>query len=286
MTGESAEERPAAGDEKRMKLRYAGTCRLCGVELPARAEAIYERPTRTERCIACESAGVDLGRMQSVVEPVAVPLDAGVAGGSARRQHERRKARDEERLRAKWGRLGGIAVALSDERRTTRVWQQGAIGEEWLGAHLDSLASADLAVLHDRRIPGTRANIDHLVVTRGGVWVVDAKRYVGQRPELRVEGGIFRPRVERLFVGRRDQTKLVDGVLKQVDLVRNVVGDVEITGAICFVEADWALFGSTFTTRGIHVTRPQRLAKLLDKDSGDVEVNALARVLAGRFRSA
>jgi hypothetical protein len=269
-----------------MKLRYAGICRLCGVELPARAEAIYERATRTVRCVACESTPPDLERMQSVVDPEVVPLDPGVAGASARREHERRKARDEERLRAKWGRLGKIAVALSDERQTTRVWQQGAIGEERLGARLDSLASGDIAVLHDRRIPGAKANIDHLVVTRGGVWVVDAKRYLGKRPELRIEGGILRPRVEKLIVGRRDRTKLVDGVLKQVGLVQDAVGDPGVRGVLCFVEPAWPVIGSSFTTRGVHVTRPPRLTKLLRADSGDVDVRAVAALLAERFPSA
>ena len=266
-----------------MSLRYAGTCRLCGVELPARAEAIYERPTRTVRCVACESAPLDVARMQSVVEPEVVSLDAGVAGASARREHERRKAKDEERVRARWGRLGGIAAALSDERQSTRVWQQGAIGEERLGDRLGSLVSDDCAVLHDRRIPGTKANIDHLVVTRGGVWVIDAKRYIGRRPELRIEGGIVRPRVEKLLVGRRDQTKLVDGVLRQVELVHGVVGDFRVRGALCFLEADWPLIGGAFTTRGVHVPWPKGLAKLLRQDSGDVGVNAVATLLAERF---
>ena len=55
--------------------------------------------------------------------------------------------------------------------------------------------------------------------TPGGIWVIEAKRYKG-RPGLKIEGGILRPRVEKLLVGRRDSTKLVDGVLKQVDVVR------------------------------------------------------------------
>lgn len=39
--------------DKRMKLRYAGSCRLCGTELPARVEAVYERATKTVRCVEC-----------------------------------------------------------------------------------------------------------------------------------------------------------------------------------------------------------------------------------------
>ena len=40
-----------APDEKRMRLRYAGTCRACGVALPAKEYAIYEKSTKTVRCV-------------------------------------------------------------------------------------------------------------------------------------------------------------------------------------------------------------------------------------------
>ena len=158
----------------------------------------------------------------------------------------------------------------------------GAVGEERLGARLDSLAPDDIAVLHDRRIPGTKANIDHIAITRGGIWVIDAKRYKG-RPELKVEGGLLRPRVEKVLVGRRDCTKLVDGVLKQVDLVTRCVGDVSVTGALCFVEADWPLIGGAFTTRGVHAMWPKRLAKLLSEAEGSVDVAVVRDMLAAHF---
>ena len=273
--------------EKRMKLRYAGVCRVCGTELPARADAIYERATKTVRCVECptEVAVVET-ETEAQSAPVALtPTESDVAGSSARREYERRKARDEERLREKWGKLGGIAVALSDEKQSTKAWERGAIGEERLGARLDSLVSDSVAVLHDRRIPGSQANIDHIVITTAGVWVIDAKRYKG-RPELRIEGGILRPRVEKLLVGRRDCTKLVDGVLKQVDLVRQIVGDVPVTGALCFVEADWPLIGGAFTTRGVHALWSKRLAKLLAEAAGSVDVPANREALASHFRRA
>jgi hypothetical protein len=211
---------------------------------------------------------------------------SGVAGSSARREYERRKAKDEEKLREKWGRFGGLAVALSDERPNTKSWDRGAIGEERLGARLNALAADGLAVLHDRRIPGSKANIDHIAITPGGIWVIDAKRYKG-RPELKIEGGILRPRVEKLLVGRRDCTKLVDGVLKQVDVVRDLVGDVPVTGALCFIEADWPLIGGAFSTRGVHVLWPKRLAKvLMEQTAGDVDVASMRESVATRFKSA
>jgi hypothetical protein len=113
--------------------------------------------------------------------------------------------------------------------------------------------------LHDRRIPGTRANIDHLAVTPTGVYVIDAKRYRG-RPQLKVEGGLLRPRVEKLLVGSRDCTKVVDGVLKQVDVASAIVGDdVPLHGVLCFVEADWPLIGGSFATRGVEALWPKKL---------------------------
>ncbi|WP_253943958.1 nuclease-related domain-containing protein [Nocardioides marmotae] len=267
--------------EKRMRLRYAGTCRVCNAALDARTEAVYERATKTVRCLSCSppvSADVAVviggeppaapeapGAGVAVVE--AGPVDAGVAGASARREYERRQAKREERIRAKHPKLGGLILALSDDPQSTTAWDAGALGEERLGTRLDELATDTLRVLHDRRIPGTRANIDHLAVTPTGIYVIDAKRYVGKRPSLRVEGGVLRPRVEKLMVGTRDQTKLVDGVLKQVELVRLIVDeDVPVLGVLCFIESDWPLIGGAFTTRGVDVLWPKKLYPRLASD--------------------
>lgn len=280
-----------AVDEKRMKLRYAGTCRLCGAELPARCDAVYERATKTVRCVHCpnQTDAPQPDTPTAVSQPYhpPTPVDPGVAGSSARKEYERRRAKDEQHLRDKWGRFGGLAVALADERQSTAAWDKGAIGEERLGARLDALVSADFAVLHDRRIPRSRANIDHIVITRSGVWVIDAKRYQG-RPQLRIAGGILRPRVETLVVGRRDCTRLVDGVLKQVGLVREVVGNaVPVSGVLCFVEADWPLIGGAFTTQGVQVMWPRRLAKVLcATEPSGTDVAAVRAILGARFQSA
>src|ERR1019366_9258059 len=211
-----------------MRLRYAGACRVCGVELPAKVEAIYERTTKTVRCVshdvhpAVEPTVVEAvdPPVVEVVEPAVVEVvESGTAGASARREFERRKARREKRIRAKHPKLGGLMLAVSDEQQSTTAWDIGALGEERLGKGLDRLASDTLRLLHDRRIPRSKANIDHLAVTTSGVYVIDAKKYRG-RPHLKIEGGLFRPRLERLLVGSRDCTKLVDGVLKQVEFVR------------------------------------------------------------------
>ncbi len=252
-----------------MKLRYAGVCRLCGAELAARAEAIYERSTKTVRCPDCSPASpAPPVEPTPLVEPVetAAPIDVGTPGASARREYERRQAKRETRIREDHPKLGRLILAVTDDPQSTTAWDTGALGEERLGQRLNELSSETMRVLHDRRIPGTRANIDHLAVTPTGIYVIDAKKYKG-RPSLKVEGGILRPRVEKLLVGTRDQTKLVDGVLKQVDVVRAIVGDaIPVTGVLCFVEAEWPLIGGAFTTRDVEVLWPKKLYPRLAAD--------------------
>jgi hypothetical protein len=265
-------------DEKVMRLRYAGTCRVCGAGLPEKAQAIYERSTKTVRCLGHEpsipvesNAGADAG-------PATVQVvESGTAGASARREFERRKAKREQRIRTQHPRLGCLILALSEERQSTTAWDIGALGEERLGRGLDRTASETVKVLHDRRIPGSEANIDHVAVTRSGVYVIDAKKYRG-RPHLKIEGGLLRPRVERLLVGSQDCTKLVDGVLKQVDVVRGVLdNDVPVLGVLCFVEADWPLIGGSFTTRGVQALWPKKLYPQLQAD-GQLAAESIADI--------
>lgn len=279
-----------------MKLQYDGVCRVCDADLPARVEAIYERSTKTVRCLDCGSDPlVEEGALRPSRDPSPPPLeegaprpcrdpepiDPGTPGASARREYERRQAKHEAGVRERHPKLGGFILAMTDEPQSTKAWDTGAIGEERLGEKLNELASDTLRVLHDRRIPGTRTNIDHIAVTPTGVYVIDPKRYKG-RPTLQVEGGLLRPRTEKLLVGGRDRTKLVDGVLKQVGLVRAIVGDdVPVVGVLCFIEADWPLIGGAFTTRGVEVLWPNKLYPHLTAPAPcQFDVAALHRSLA------
>lgn len=57
-------------------------------------------------------------------------------------------------------------------------WAAGADGEERTAALLADL-DRRYAVFHDLALPGTRANVDHLVIGPGGVFLVDSKNYRG-----------------------------------------------------------------------------------------------------------
>ncbi|MGN6131586.1 MAG: NERD domain-containing protein, partial [Nocardioidaceae bacterium] len=85
--------------------------------------------------------------------------------------------------------------------------------------------------------------------------------------------------------------KLVDGVLHQVELVTAALAadtahaDVPVRGALCFVEADWPLVGGSFSTRGVGVMWPKRLAKQLQLPGflGESEIEQVHRSLAAAF---
>ena len=84
--------------------------------------------------------------------------------------------------------------------------------------------------------------------------------------------------MEKLLVGTRNCTKVVDGVLKQVDVVRNIIGDgAPSHGVLCFVEADWPLIGGAFTTRDVEVMWPEKLYPRLEAD-GPLESVAVAEL--------
>ncbi len=225
------------------------------------------------------------------------------AGTSARATYEHRRARHEERVRRARPRIlvAGLAVAIAGvvllgqsgtwpfvgmallfmSAMTTlgalfgtpahvRAWKTGAIAEEHVGRVLDQLEQDGFRVLHDRRRPGGRDNIDHIVIGPTGVFVVETKHYAAT---VRVRGG-------ELFIAGRRKPGFVDQVLRQIESVSGVLG-VPVTGLICVVDGEFPLFGST-RVGGIDVVPPTRLARLIHRaplvwDPFEVErVSALA----------
>lgn len=259
-------------EAKRIRVRYAGVCSACGAELPVGAAALYDRAAKTMRCLDCPTSEiVSADAVPTAEAPLpTVPASAAAsrtstAGSSAQREYERRKAKREDAIRSRHPRLGGLILALSDDPQSTTAWAKGAEGERRLGAGLDTLAEAGVVALHDRRIPSTRANIDHLAIAPSGVWVIDAKRYSGQVAKRDV-GGWFSTDL-RLYVGRRDCTKLVAGMAKQVAAVRTALGgdwtDVPVRPVLCFVDAEWSWFARPFELDGVVVAWPKATRELL-----------------------
>jgi hypothetical protein len=56
-------------------------------------------------------------------------------------------------------------------------WLRASAGERATAVLLARLPRHRWVVLHDRALPDSRANVDHLVIGRSGAWVVDTKTY-------------------------------------------------------------------------------------------------------------
>jgi hypothetical protein len=83
--------------------------------------------------------------------------------------------------------LAGLVVAVlvgwrlrfrtSEQART---WQRGAAGERRTAHRLRRLTQEGYVVLHDLAMPGSPANVDHLVLGPSGLFVVDSKQWTGE----------------------------------------------------------------------------------------------------------
>jgi len=89
--------------------------------------------------------------------------------------------------------------------REAARWEAGAEGERRTARRLAELEAEGWTVLHDRALPGSRANLDHLAVSSSGVvFVVDTKLWSAHWPVAVRDG--------RLFHGTRDVTARLNGV--------------------------------------------------------------------------
>jgi Nuclease-related domain len=73
------------------------------------------------------------------------------------------------------------------------AWRQGAAGERRTARLLAPLERHGWAILHDLAIPGSTANLDHLALGPGGVFVIDSKQYRG-RLQLDASGKLWHGR--------------------------------------------------------------------------------------------
>jgi hypothetical protein len=74
----------------------------------------------------------------------------------------------------------GLIVSGRRRRKVVSGWLQGAKGEQLTARTLSPLEREGWRIFHDLQVPGSPANIDHLLVGPGGVWVIDSKLWTGQ----------------------------------------------------------------------------------------------------------
>jgi len=239
---------------RKLRLRYPATCVSCGISLSRGAEAIWDPAAKSVTCLACCPEG---------------PVDSGVPGASAAAEGTRRADRKVNEVKRKYGDYAAEVARQMADREAAASWGKGSDGESRLASYVRREVGDRVIALHDRLIPGTRGNIDHIFISQAGVWVVDAKAYKGR--VSRREIGPFWRRDNELYIGRRNQTRLANGLARQVDAVSAALrADAALHGtdlhaALCLVESEWGLLDLPFQIGNVWVMYPGALKKRLRK---------------------
>jgi len=99
------------------------------------------------------------------------------------------------------------------------AWRRGVVGERRTARLLGPLERHGWAVLHDLAVPRRQANIDHLVIGPGGVFVIDSKQYRGR---LQLD------RFGRLWHGRHPLAPALGAVSFEADRAARVLTDPDV----------------------------------------------------------
>jgi hypothetical protein len=139
----------------------------------------------------------------------------------------------------------------------------GAEGERRVAAVLAPLESPSCRVLHDRLLdPSTsRVNLDHIVVSVAGIFVVDAKNWAGDVVEF--EGSLwqhkFGPAGKRISVPMNPEVNKVRRMAEQVETVATRV----VEPVVCLTGDNADRFGPARSIRGVSVVPLGELAAWL-----------------------
>jgi hypothetical protein len=156
--------------------------------------------------------------------------------------------------------LGGLAAVAAGWGLRFRpspdavAWRRGAAGERRTGRLLGQLERHGWEVLHDLAVPGSRANIDHLAIGPGGVFVIDSKQYRG-RLQLDPTG--------RLWHGRYPLAPTLRAVGFEADQAAQVLPDPGVVVVpIVAVHGAQVPWGKV-VTKGVPVVAARRLPSML-----------------------
>jgi hypothetical protein len=136
----------------------------------------------------------------------------------------------------------------------TLAWRRGAAGERRTARLLAPLERRGWAVLHDLAIPGTQANIDHLVIGPGGVLVIDSKQYRG-RLQLDHDGMVWH--------GRHLLVSSLRKVLWAADQADEVLGIADVQVAAIVAVHGTAVPWGCLQADGVTIVPARRVPDLL-----------------------
>jgi hypothetical protein len=251
-----------------VRLRFPDYCFVCAKELERGDHVWWDDQRRFATCPACLSVDAD---GEGTDEPPDLLSPLGWAHDVLKYEEKRAQRDEEQHSLEKSGRLGSQIWDISAERRADTIWRDGSgEGHRTVGRMLDQLVSKGVVVLHDVRMRAERRHIDHVVVVRSGVHIIDSEQHVSKRIRVKRSGPLL-ARETRLFVAGRDHTALAAQMDYQVAKVQDLIGDTfaatvtQVTPVLCFVHARWGWPPRRLAIGDIEVLWPKALMTLLGR---------------------
>jgi hypothetical protein len=100
--------------------------------------------------------------------------------------------------------IAGQSLETAEMRISKHNREQGLLGEKGIGSELEQIAERfGLTVLHDLSVPDSKANIDHMIIGKRAVFIVDAKNFNGKISIRENRNGD-----DQLYVNNYNQTRL------------------------------------------------------------------------------
>ena len=233
-------------DWRLIKAKRLSICESCSEQFEIGTDIYWSRSLGVIRCVNCGKS-----ELSQAKESIGTP------GKSAQNIVKKKLDARRERALTLFPKTGKLALRIIPPSKGTQNWVKGAKAEAEVGELINEFSRKHgFKVLHDRAVPKSKANIDHIIVSETGIFVVDTKNYEG-KIKVKKEPGREGKIVENLYINDLKRNNLISKVKTQVDLVQNVLTDngllYPVYGTLAFFHGEFPIFKRPMRVDGIFI---------------------------------
>jgi hypothetical protein len=182
-----------------------------------------------------------------------------------------------------YGALVGLMVALLVGWRLrfrpfeqVTAWRRGVEGERRTARLLERLTRDGYVVFHDLAVPGSPANVDHLVIGPSGVFVIDSKQW---------SGSVHQTADRLVWHNHHPLDRMLETVRWEAEAISRILG-TRAAALLCVHGAH--VQGGGLEVQGVAIVPADLLRGALgyDRVLSEAEVGLLAATARARLRPA
>ena len=256
-------------------------CAMCNSRFPTGTAMYWSKKGKKVCCT------LDFEILQYQVSNV---RESGLAGRSAQERGVQVRALVTKRYKDKYGVLLGGFLDLWNEGKDEKSekWFKGSKGEKNLASKLQKYSdSHGYKSLHDRKMPRSKGNIDHILITDRGIFVIDAKNFSG-KIEIRSPKNMNFEAPKTLYVSGYKKANLLSAVRYQSEAVKVVLAksgvDVPVFAVLDFLDAPWPRWEKIQALHGVLVGSGGFVEAVESQPPQEsIEISRLFKLLADSF---